>query len=109
MVDHYLVIAGNDARLPAASRRDFFRRAAEHFVRYLPTDGYAEPAGVAGVKHRLLRRDRYLAYAALREVYRMAGLLRGERRAAAWAVAAATLDSPDVPTPTADEMPARSS
>jgi glycosyltransferase involved in cell wall biosynthesis len=108
MVDHHLVIAGNDARLPAASRREFFRRAAEHFARYLPTEGYAEPAGVAGVKHRLLRRDRYLAYAALREAYRMAGLLRGERGASPPLPPTAPA-SPDVQTPTEDETPARRS
>ncbi|GIJ77718.1 Glycosyltransferase involved in cell wall bisynthesis [Micromonospora phaseoli] len=77
MVNHFLVVTGNDDRLHPHLRRDFFRRVAAHYRRYLPNGGYPRPGGVAGLKHRLVGRDSYLAYAALRRAHRMAGRLRG--------------------------------
>ncbi|MEV4544216.1 glycosyltransferase family 2 protein [Micromonospora echinaurantiaca] len=76
MVNHYLVVAGNDDRLHPHLRRAFFRRVAEHYRRYLPAAGYPRPGGVAGLKHRLVGRNNYLAYAALRRAHRLAGRLR---------------------------------
>ncbi|MEU5944796.1 glycosyltransferase [Micromonospora sp. NPDC047465] len=81
MISHYLVVAGNDGRLHPRLRRAFFRRVAEHYRRYLPDAGYSRPAGVAGLKHRLVRRNSYLAYAALRRAHRAAGRVRGGRPA----------------------------
>ncbi|WBB79423.1 glycosyltransferase family 2 protein [Micromonospora sp. WMMD882] len=80
MVNHYLVIVGNESRLPDASRRAFFRRAAEDCRRWLPPGGYPTPGGVAGVKHRLIRRDSYPAWAALRSAHRTVGRLRRSAR-----------------------------
>jgi CDP-glycerol glycerophosphotransferase len=74
MVNHLLVIAGSERRLPPSLRRAFFRQAAQRYRRWLPSQGYDVPGGVAGLKHRLLGRDAYLAYAALRLAYRVAGL-----------------------------------
>jgi CDP-glycerol glycerophosphotransferase len=71
MIDHYLVIVGNDRRLPDALRKPFFRRMAQDYRRYRPAAGYPVPGGVAGLKHRLVRHDRYGAWAALRAVYRL--------------------------------------
>ncbi|RIV39672.1 glycosyltransferase family 2 protein [Micromonospora radicis] len=71
MVSHFLVVVGNDGRLHPNLRRDFFRRVAGHYRRYLPGSGYPRPGGVAGLKHRLVGRDSYLAYAALRRARRM--------------------------------------
>ncbi|MER7333066.1 MULTISPECIES: glycosyltransferase [unclassified Micromonospora] len=79
MISHYLVVAGNEGRLHPRLRRAFFRRVAEHYRRYLPAAGYARPAGVAGLKHRLVGRNSYLAYAALRQAHRAAGRVRGGR------------------------------
>ncbi|TWJ23242.1 glycosyl transferase family 2 [Micromonospora endolithica] len=76
MTDHYLVIAGNERRLPPSVRRSFFHRAARDYRRWLPADGYPMPDGVAGLKHRLLRDDNYPAYAVLRSAYRAANQLR---------------------------------
>ncbi|WP_240742233.1 glycosyltransferase family 2 protein [Micromonospora zingiberis] len=76
MVSHFLVVVGNDDRLHPHLRRRFFRRVAEHYRRYLPGDGYPRPGGVAGLKHRLVGRNSYLAYAALRRVHRLAGRVR---------------------------------
>jgi len=67
MVNHLLVVAGNDGRLPARRRREFFKRLATHYRRYLPA-GYP---GDAGIKHRLVRLNSYPVYAALRQAYRI--------------------------------------
>ncbi|WFE49244.1 glycosyltransferase [Micromonospora sp. WMMD1155] len=76
MINHYLVVVGNDGRLHPHLRRDFFHRAAEHYRRYLPTGGHPLPSGVAGLKHRLVGRGDWLAYSALRQAHRVAGRLR---------------------------------
>ncbi|PZG23376.1 CDP-glycerol--glycerophosphate glycerophosphotransferase [Micromonospora craterilacus] len=76
MVNHFLVVVGNDDRLHPHLRRSFFRRVAGHYRRYLPGGGYPRPGGVAGLKHRLVGQDSYLAYAALRRAHRLAGRLR---------------------------------
>ena len=70
MIDHYLVIAGHESRLPAGATRAFFHRAAADYRRYLPAGGYPTPSGVAGLKHRMLRADAYPAYAVMRRAYR---------------------------------------
>ncbi|SCL32574.1 Glycosyltransferase involved in cell wall bisynthesis [Micromonospora nigra] len=76
MVNHMLVVVGNDDRLHPHLRRAFFRRVAEQYRRYLPADGYPRPDGIAGLKHRLVGRDSYLAYAMLRQAHRLAARLR---------------------------------
>ncbi|MBL6279537.1 glycosyltransferase [Micromonospora fiedleri] len=77
MVNHFLVVVGNDDRLHPHLRRRFFRRVAAHYRRHLPGGGYPRPGGVAGLKHRLVDRNNYLAYVALRRAHRLAGRLRG--------------------------------
>ncbi|MFJ6166637.1 glycosyltransferase family 2 protein [Micromonospora orduensis] len=76
MISHYLVVVGNDDRLHPHLRRAFFHRVAEHYRRYLPTGGYPVPAGVTGLKHRLVGRGDWLAYSALRQAHRVTGRLR---------------------------------
>ncbi len=99
MVSHFLVVVGNDDRLHPHLRRRFFRRVAEHYRRYLPDSGYPRPDGVAGLKHRLVDRDSYLAYAALRRAHRLAGRLRAQKDAPA---------SPTTTVPPATPAPASS-
>lgn len=79
MVEHYLVIVGNPHRVPAELRPAFFRRMVTDFHARLPPDGYAAPGGLAGVKHRLVRHDRYRLYALLRQLYRVVRALRWGR------------------------------
>ncbi|OJF14042.1 glycosyltransferase family 2 protein [Couchioplanes caeruleus] len=67
MVDHLLVVAGNDGRLHPGQRRAFFRRLVAYYRRYLP-EGYP---GHPGLKHRLVRLGSYPLYAALRQAYRI--------------------------------------
>lgn len=66
MVAHLLVIAGNRHRLPPGRRREFFGQVAAAYRRWRPPAGYGVPGGAAGLKHRLVRRDAYPAYALLR-------------------------------------------
>jgi CDP-glycerol glycerophosphotransferase len=76
MIDHYLVIVGNERRLPGRLRRPFFHRIAQEYRRWVPITGYPMPGGAAGLKHQLVERDNYLAYAVLRWAYRFVGAAR---------------------------------
>jgi hypothetical protein len=67
MVNHLLVVLGNDGRLDPRHRRAYFRRLAGHYRRHLPA-GYE---GSAGIKHRLVRLNSYPLYAGLRQAYRL--------------------------------------
>jgi len=71
MIEHYLVIVGNEGRVSPDRRPAFFRRMVEHYRRYLPVQGYSRPRGVNGVKHRFVGWDAYGMYAALRRAYRV--------------------------------------
>lgn len=77
MIDHYLVIIGNRRRVPTRMRRAFFRRMTEDYRVYHPGNGYQLPPGLAGLRHRLVRRNAYLPYWLLRLAHRaVIGLLR---------------------------------
>lgn len=76
MIWHYLAVLGHDRRVPADRRREFFLRMAEHYHRYLPAEGYPMPAGVEGLKHRLVARRAYHTFESLRAVHRARGGLR---------------------------------
>jgi hypothetical protein len=69
-IDHGLVVAGNERRVPAGSRAAFFHRLADLHRRHRPAGGYPRPGGVLGLKHRMVAADAYPAYAALRSTYR---------------------------------------
>jgi hypothetical protein len=73
MIDHLLVVAGNEHRLPPGQRRAFFDRIVAQYRRRLPEQGYPVPGGMAGLKHRLVRRNAYLGYAGLRLLWRAVG------------------------------------
>jgi hypothetical protein len=64
MINHLLVVAGNEDRVHPTRRRAFFRRTAALHRRHRPA-GYLPPAGVTGLKHRLLALDAYPLYAAV--------------------------------------------
>ena len=67
MVNHLLVVAGNDGRLHPRRRRAFFKQLAAHYRRYRPA-GYQ---GDAGIKHKLVALNVYPLYAGLRQAYRV--------------------------------------
>jgi CDP-glycerol glycerophosphotransferase len=66
MINHYLVILGNQRRLPPELRRAFFERIVEDYRRWRPAGGYPLPDGAARLKHQLVRFGAYHTYAALR-------------------------------------------
>jgi glycosyltransferase involved in cell wall biosynthesis len=68
MINHLLVVAGNDGRVHARRRRAFFHRIAAQWRRHRPA-GYRPPTGVKGLKQRLVATDTYPLYAALRAAY----------------------------------------
>jgi glycosyltransferase involved in cell wall biosynthesis len=69
MINHLLVVAGNDGRMHASRRRAFFRQIAVLYRRHLPA-GYHPPAGTKGLKHRLVAAGNYPLYSLLRAAYR---------------------------------------
>ncbi|BCJ44035.1 hypothetical protein GCM10010168_68380 [Actinoplanes ianthinogenes] len=73
MINHLLVVAGNDARMHPSCRRRFFRGIVRQYRRHLPS-GYRRPAGAAGLKHRLVEANSYALYSALRGMYRLTAL-----------------------------------
>ncbi|WIM96914.1 glycosyltransferase [Actinoplanes oblitus] len=72
MINHLLVVAGNDSRMHPSCRRRFFRGIVRQYRRHLPA-GHRPPAGAAGLKHRLVAANSYALYSALRAGYRLAG------------------------------------
>jgi glycosyltransferase involved in cell wall biosynthesis len=72
MINHLLVVVGNDGRVHPSRRRAFFRRIAAQHRRYRPA-GYLPPAGVRGLKHRLVALNAYPLYALLRALYQIRG------------------------------------
>ncbi len=71
MINHLLVVAGNDDRMHPGHRRQFFRQLAGLYRRHRPA-GYLPPRGMAGLKHRLVGAGSYPLYALLRTGYRAA-------------------------------------
>ncbi|MEV7691412.1 bifunctional glycosyltransferase/CDP-glycerol:glycerophosphate glycerophosphotransferase [Streptomyces bungoensis] len=69
-VRHATTVLATPGLVPAALRRDFFLRAAEHFRRFRPR-GYSHPSGLRGLQYRLVERGAYPAYAALEPVNRL--------------------------------------
>ncbi|GAA4596630.1 CDP-glycerol glycerophosphotransferase [Actinoplanes octamycinicus] len=71
MINHLLVVAGNDSRMHPSCRRRFFRGIVGQYRRHRPA-GHRVPAGPAGLKHRLVAANSYPLYSALRAAYRLA-------------------------------------
>jgi glycosyltransferase involved in cell wall biosynthesis len=72
MINHLLVVAGNDGRLDPGRRRAFFRRIAGHYRRHRPA-AHVPPGGAKGLKHRLVAANAYGLYALLRAAYQARG------------------------------------
>jgi len=86
MISHFLVVRGNDDRLPDELRARFFAEMTRHYHRYFPAGGYPVPGGMAGVKHKLVAGGRHRTFQLLRFGYRRA---QGARRTGAVALRAA--------------------
>ncbi|GAB2930034.1 bifunctional glycosyltransferase/CDP-glycerol:glycerophosphate glycerophosphotransferase [Micromonospora polyrhachis] len=76
MIWHFLIVRGNDDRLPPALRGRFFTGMTQHYRRYLPPGGYPMPGGAEGLKHRLVAGGRNRTFQALRVGFRAADWAR---------------------------------
>ena len=72
MINHLLVVVGNDGRVHPSMRRAFFHRIAAQYRRYRPA-GHLPPVGVKGLKQRLVAINAYPLYALLRAAYQARG------------------------------------
>ncbi|WP_341718695.1 bifunctional glycosyltransferase family 2 protein/CDP-glycerol:glycerophosphate glycerophosphotransferase [Micromonospora sp. FIMYZ51] len=66
MMWHYLTVLGNDDRIAPELRPTFFARVAIEHARFRPPGGHRIPAGVEGLKHRLVAAGRWRTFSALR-------------------------------------------
>ncbi|WP_433145352.1 bifunctional glycosyltransferase/CDP-glycerol:glycerophosphate glycerophosphotransferase [Actinomadura nitritigenes] len=81
MIWHYTTIAEDPSRVPAASRRRFFRRVSREFRAHRPSP-YRYPPGARGIKFRLVERDLYWLFRGLGPLNRARLVLRGAVRRA---------------------------
>lgn len=65
MMWHLFIILGRGDRVPPRRRRDFFHRMAEVYQRFVPA-GFSPPPGLEGVKYRLVQKNSYWRFAALK-------------------------------------------
>ncbi|GIF73525.1 bifunctional glycosyltransferase/CDP-glycerol:glycerophosphate glycerophosphotransferase [Asanoa siamensis] len=86
MIWHFLIVRGNDDRLPDEMRARFFTEMNAHYHRFLPPGGYPVPGGMDGLKHRLVAAGRHRTFQALRFGFRRA---QGAKAGGAVAVRAA--------------------
>ncbi|MFB9237124.1 CDP-glycerol glycerophosphotransferase family protein [Plantactinospora siamensis] len=70
MIWHFLMVRGNDDRMPKHLRKRYFGEMTDHYRRYLPPGGYPRPGGVEGLKHRLVARGGHHTFQALRLAFR---------------------------------------
>jgi glycosyltransferase involved in cell wall biosynthesis len=75
---HHTIIE-DDARVPTASRRRFFHHMSEQFRRYQPGP-HRHPPGACGSRSRLVERDAYRLFLALRPADLARPRLRAGRR-----------------------------
>ncbi|MDT5040584.1 MAG: hypothetical protein QOE51_1569 [Actinoplanes sp.] len=79
MMWHYLSVLRNPVRISAESRRPFFERMHQDYLRYLPPGGYPVPTGANAVRHRLVARNSYRLFQAVeaaRKLKRLAGMAK---------------------------------
>jgi CDP-glycerol glycerophosphotransferase len=65
MMWHYLSVLRNPVRVPRKSRKRFFERIHQDYLKYLPPGGYAAPSGANAVRHRLVAKGAFRQYEAL--------------------------------------------
>jgi CDP-glycerol glycerophosphotransferase len=77
MIWHFLMVRGNDDRMPVELRGRFFAEMTAHYRRYLPPGGYPMPGGAEGFKHRLVAGGRHRTFQAMRLGFRAAAAVGG--------------------------------
>ncbi|MGS2615560.1 bifunctional glycosyltransferase/CDP-glycerol:glycerophosphate glycerophosphotransferase [Micromonospora sp. LZ34] len=66
MIWHYLTVLGNGQRIAPELRPGFFRQITADYARWVPPEGCPTPAGVEGLKYRLVAAGRWRTFSALR-------------------------------------------
>ncbi|MCW6010693.1 bifunctional glycosyltransferase family 2 protein/CDP-glycerol:glycerophosphate glycerophosphotransferase [Micromonospora sp. CPCC 205371] len=83
MMWHFLMVRGNEERIPRHLRGKFFQEMYDHYHRYLPPGGYPVPEGMEGVKHRLVAKGRHRTFHSMRVAYRLYQKVRKNARTVA--------------------------
>jgi len=65
MMWHYVTVLRNPVRVSRTSRRRFFERIHQDYVKYLPPGGYPAPKGANIVRHKLVARGAFRQYEAV--------------------------------------------
>jgi CDP-glycerol glycerophosphotransferase len=76
MIWHFLIVRGNDDRMPNELRARFFTEMTSYYHRYLPPGGYPVPGGGEGIKHRLVAHGSHHTFQTLRLGFRVSGFAR---------------------------------
>jgi len=65
MMWHYLTVLRNPVRVSRKSRRRFFERIHQDYVKYLPPGGYPAPKGANVLRHKLVANNSFRQYEAV--------------------------------------------
>ncbi|HEV7962873.1 MAG TPA: bifunctional glycosyltransferase family 2 protein/CDP-glycerol:glycerophosphate glycerophosphotransferase [Actinoplanes sp.] len=65
MMWHYLTVLRNPVRVSRKSRRRFFDRIHQDYLKFLPPGGYPAPTGPNALRHKLVAKGAYRTYEAV--------------------------------------------
>ncbi|MFJ6198751.1 CDP-glycerol glycerophosphotransferase family protein [Micromonospora sp. NPDC092111] len=82
MIWHYLTVLGNGERIAPELRAAFFHRITADYRRFRPAGDRPPPAGLEGLKHRLVAAGRWRTFSALRAANQARETARAARRRA---------------------------
>lgn len=77
MMWHYLSVLQNPVRISRESRRPFFERIHQDYVKYRPAEGYPLPDGPAAIRHRLVAKNAFAQYEAVDAARKVAEFGKG--------------------------------
>jgi CDP-glycerol glycerophosphotransferase len=80
MMWHYLSVLQNPVRVPRQSRRRFFERIHQDYVKYLPPGGYPVPKGPNVIRHRLVAKNDFRRYEAVERARKTVRLAKRAKR-----------------------------
>jgi len=80
MMWHYLTVLRNPVRVSRKSRKRFFGRIHQDYVKYLPPGGYPAPKGANILRHKLVARDAFRRYEAIELARRLVRSARALRK-----------------------------
>jgi len=80
MMWHYLTVLRNPVRVSRKSRKRFFERIHQDYVKYLPPGGYPAPKGANILRHRLVAKDAFRQYEAVELARRLVRSARALRK-----------------------------